>query len=123
MDYILTNYGNVPQKQIQDNEIELDSQWDLITPIAVLFTHIEDCKLFAKAGEYPFTGENIIFSTYLSIEDTGLFNLPCDTWKVNPISAKNSSNFKIFFTKEAANIKHHTTGSVGLNDEAANAIL
>ena len=41
----------------------------------------------------------------------------------NPTIAKNWSKFKLFFTKEAANIKHYTTGSVGLNDEAANAIL
>ena len=123
MDYIQTNYGTVLPKQLQDNEIALDAQWDPTTPIAVLFTRIEDFKLLSKAGEDPFTDKYIFRSSYLAIEDTGLFNLPCDTWQENPTSAKNWSNFKLFFTKEASNIKHHTTGSVGISDEAANAIL
>ena len=45
MDYIQTNYRTVLPKQLQENEIALDAQWDPTTPIAVLFTHIEDCKL------------------------------------------------------------------------------
>ena len=32
------------------------------------------------------------------------------------------TDFKIFFTKEADNIKHHNTISVGINDEYSNAI-
>ena len=40
-----------------------------------------------------------------------------------PQAPKKRSNFKIFFAKKASNIKHHTTGSVGINDEYANAIL
>ena len=63
------------------------------------------------------------FYEYLSIEDTVLFNLPCDNWRDKPSSAKNWSNLKLFFTKELANIKHHTTLSVVINDEAVNAIL
>ena len=33
------------------------------------------------------------------------------------------SNSKLFFPKKAANIKHHTTGSVGINDKAVSVIL
>ena len=109
MEYIRTNYGTVLHKKIQENEIALDAQWDPTTPIVVIFTRIEDCGLFTEAGEEPFTKKNIICLTYLAIKDTGLFNLPCDTWRDNPTSAKNWSNFKLFFTKEAVNIKHHTT--------------
>ena len=101
----------------------MDVQWYLTTPIAVLFTCIEDCKLFSKAVEEPFTENYILFYAYLVIEDTRFFNLPCDTWRDKPTRAKKWKNFKLFFTKDSANIKHHTTGSVGLNDEAANAIL
>ena len=42
MDYIRTNYGTVPPKKLQENEIALDAQWDPTTPIAVIFTRIED---------------------------------------------------------------------------------
>ena len=72
---------------MQANAISLDAQWDPTTPIAVLFTHIEYCKLFSEDGEEPFTEKNILCSTYLAIEDTGLFNLTCDTWRDNPTSA------------------------------------
>ena len=53
MFFIWTNYGTVLLKQLQDNYISLDAQWDLNTTITVLFNHIEDCKLFAKYGEEP----------------------------------------------------------------------
>ena len=104
------DYGTVLPKQLQENDISLDAQWDSTTPIAVLFTCIEDLKLFAKSVEEPFNENNIIHSAYISIKETGLFNIPCDTWQDKPTSAKNWSNFKIFFTKEIANIKHRTTG-------------
>ena len=101
----------------------MDAQWDPTTPIAVIFTHIEGCTLFAESGKEPFTKKNILCSAYLAIEDTGLFNLSCDNWRDKPTSAKKWSNFKLFFTKEAANIKHHNTGPVGLIDEYDNDIL
>ena len=47
----------------------------------------------------------------------------CDTWQDNPTIAKNWSNFKLLFTKEADNIKHQTTELVRFNDEAINDIL
>ena len=46
MDYIRKNYGTVLPKQPQENEIALNAQWDLTIPIAVLFTRIEDNKIF-----------------------------------------------------------------------------
>ena len=52
-----------------------------------------------------------------------IFNLPYDTWQEKPTSLKNWNSLKLFFTKEAANIKHHTTGSVRINYEDANTIL
>ena len=101
----------------------MDAQWDPTTPIAVLFTCIEDCKIFAKSGEETFTEKNILCSAYLAIEYTGLFNLPCDIWRDNPTSAKNWSNLKLLFTKKASNTQHHFNGSFGINEEASNAIL
>ena len=121
--YIRTNYGTVLLKQLQYNDIVLDAQWDPTTPIVVLFTHIEDWKLFAKTEEDSFTEKNILLCAYLIIQDTLLFNLSYDNWQDNPTSAKNWSNSRLLFTKESANIKHHTTGSFRLNDEAGNAIL
>ena len=41
---------------------------------------------------------------------------------INP-QVTNWGNFKIFFTKEASNIKHHNTISVGINYKYSNAIL
>ena len=120
MDYIRSNYRTLFPKQLQENELALDSQWYPTTPIAVLCTRIEDYKLFVKAGEDPLNEKNVLRSAYLSIEDTGFFNLPCDICKDKLTSVKNWSNYKLFFTKESANIKYHTTDLVRLNDEAAN---
>ena len=38
MDYIQTNYWTVLPKQLRENEVALDSQWEPTTPTAVLFT-------------------------------------------------------------------------------------
>ena len=117
------NYGTVLPKQLQENDISLGSKWDLTTPIVVLFNCIEDCKLFSESEEDLFAEKSILLSAYVSIEDTRFFNLPCYICRDKTTGAKNWSNSKLFFTKEAANIKHHTTGSVKLNDEALNYIL
>ena len=55
MDYIRNNYGTFLPKQVQDNKIALDAQWYLTTPITVLLTCIENCKLFSAAAEEPLT--------------------------------------------------------------------
>ena len=123
MDYIWTKYGTVLPKKLQENEISLDSQLDLTTPIAVLFARIEDWKLFSKDVEGPFTDKKTLRSAYIFIKDTGLFNLTSDIWLDKPTSAQNWGNFKILFTKEAANIKHHINGSIVTNDEDDNYIL
>ena len=91
MEYTQTNYGTVSPKQIQENKIELDEQWDPTTPIAVLFTRIEDFKLFSEDGEGPFNKKNILCSAYLA---TIFFNLTCDTWQENPRTNKNTKNLE-----------------------------
>ena len=67
MDYIQTNYVTVPPKQLQENGIALDAQWDPTSPTVVLFTYIEDCNLFSKSGEDPFNDKNTVHSAYLAI--------------------------------------------------------
>ena len=49
--YTRTNYVTVLSKKLQENEMVLDAQWDRTTPLTVLFTRIEDCKLFSEDGE------------------------------------------------------------------------
>ena len=60
MENIQTNYVTVLPRQLQENEIALDAQWDLTIPIAVLLTHVEYCKLSAKAREEPPNEKNIL---------------------------------------------------------------
>ena len=79
MNYIRTNYGTILLKQLQENDIALDAQWDLTTPIVVLFTRIKYCKLFAEFGEDPFT-EKISFALHTFISKT----LDCSTFNVIP---------------------------------------
>ena len=62
MDYIQTNYGTVLPKQLHENKIALDAHWDPTTPIASIFTHIEDWKIFSEAKEEPLNEKNTIFS-------------------------------------------------------------
>ena len=80
MDYIRTNYGTVTPKKLQDNEIALDAQCDPTTPIAVLFTPIEDCKLFNESGEEPLT-EKISFALHTFPSKT----LDCSTCPIIPV--------------------------------------
>ena len=121
--HIKVNYGEVEPKQLQQNEIALDAPWDPSTPIATLYKRIEDCKLFAEAGDEPLPDKKILRAALLAIESTGLYNLACDTWADKPSATKTWSNFKIFFTKESKKVKHHTTGSMGMQDATANALL
>jgi hypothetical protein len=123
LNHIKVNYGEVEPRQLKDNEIALDAPWDPSTPIVTLYKRIEDCKLFAEAGEEPLPDKKILRAALLAIESTGLYNLACDNWSEKPSTTKTWPNFKLFFTKESKKVKHHTTGSLGMQDATANALL
>ena len=123
LNHIKDNYGAVEPKQLQENEATLDTPWDPSTPIATLYKRIEDCKLFAEAGDEPLSDKKVLRAALLAIEATGLYNLSCDTWNEKPKTTKTWANFKIYFTKESKKVKHHTTGSLGMQDATANALL
>ena len=123
LNHIKINYGEVEPRQLRENEIALEAPWDASTPIVTLYKRIEDCKLFAEAGDEALSDKKILRSALLAIEGTGLYNLACDNWAEKPAVTKTWSNFKIFFTKESKKVKHHTTGSLGMQDATANALL
>ena len=123
LDHIKVNYGDVEPMQLKENEAALDAPWDASTPIVTLYKRIEDCKLFAEAGDEPLSDKKILRAALLAIEATGLYNLACDTWTEKATATKTWTNFKIYFSKESKKVKHHTTGSLGMQDATANALL
>ena len=123
LNHIKVNYGEVEPRQLKENEQALDAPWDPATPIATLYKRIEDCKLFAEAGDEALPDKKILRAALLAIEATGLYNLACDNWTEKPTATKTWPNFKLFFTKESKKVKHHTTGSLGMQDATANALL
>ena len=123
LNHIKANYGDVEPLQLKENEATLDAPWDAATPIVTLYKRIEDCKLFAEAGDEPLSDKKLLRAALLAIEATGLYNLACDTWTEKPSATKTWTNFKIFFSKESKKVKHHTTGSLGMQDATANALL
>ena len=123
LNHIKANYGDVEPLQLKENEATLDAPWDATTPIVTLYKRIEDCKLFAEAGDEPLSDKKLLRAALLAIEATGLYNLACDTWTEKPSTTKTWTNFKIFFSKESKKVKHHTTGSLGIQDATANALL
>ena len=98
MDYIRTNYWNLLPKQLQENEIALDSQWDPTNPIAVLFICIEYWKLFTKSGEDPFTKKKIILTLHTLTSKT----LYCSTWYV--IHGKTSTEAPKFVVTSSSSL-------------------
>jgi hypothetical protein len=123
LDHIKDNYGDVEPMQLKENEKTLEAPWDPSTPVATLYKRIEDCKLFAEAGDEPIPDKKVLRAALLAIESTGLYNLACDTWMEKPTATKTWANFKLFFSKESKKVKHHTTGSLGMQDATANALL
>ena len=123
LDHIKINHGDVEPRQLKENELALDAPWDASTPIVTLYKRIEDCKLFAEAGDEPLSDKKILRAALLAIEATGLYNLACDNWAEKATATKTWTNFKIFFSKESKKVKHHTTGSLGMQDATANALL
>jgi hypothetical protein len=123
LNHIKINYGEVELRQLKENEATLEAPWDASTPIVTLYKRIKDCKLFAKAGDEALSDKKILRSALPAIEGTGLYNLTCDTWTDKPVAVKTWANFKIYFTKESKKVKHHTAGSLGMQDATANALL
>ena len=55
MEFLLQNYRNITQYDIEDNDKKLKEKWDANTPIEMLFNQIEDAQDFAAAARqlYP----------------------------------------------------------------------
>ena len=99
LNHIKANYGDVEPLQLKENEATLDAPWDAATPIVTLYKRIEDCKLFAEAGDEPLSDKKLLRAALLAIEATGLYNLACDTWTEKASATKTWTNFKIFSPK------------------------
>jgi hypothetical protein len=124
LDAIKERYATVTENDLDANEELLRAPWDYATSIESLFNRTEDCKLYAEAGNEPISEQRLMRCTFLSIKNTGLFNMACDQWNEVPVQDKSWAEFKKFFAAENKKIKNHTAGDVGLaQEEMANAII
>ena len=51
LEFLLQNYRNITQYDIEDNDKKLKEKWDANTPIEMLFNQIEDAQDFAAAPD------------------------------------------------------------------------
>eukprot|EP00979_Chaetoceros_neogracilis_P019061 scaffold11671_cov903-Chaetoceros_neogracile.AAC.1 len=86
--HLQTNYGEVSQEDLAENEALMNSPWDHTTPVETLFARIKECQEYAEAGEEPINDRKIIRVTYMHIKRTGIFNDACDVWDDKETASK-----------------------------------
>ena len=122
--YIRTNYGMVDETDLKNNDTALSQPWDHTTPIQQLYNRMEECQLYAEAGDEPISDKRLMRHTLQAIRDTGLYNTACDEWNDTAPTEKTWINFKLFFIKKNNNLEKHTTGTTGFSStDVTNALV
>jgi hypothetical protein len=117
--HLQTNYGEVSQEDLAENEALMNSPWDHTTPVETLFARIKECQEYAEAGEEPINDRKIIRVTYMHIKRTGIFNDACDVWDDKETASKTWSAFKTYFITAIKKKHKHTTGDTGHSERIA----
>ena len=88
LEFLLQNYGNITQYDIEDYDKKLKEKWDVKSPIEMLFDQIEEAQDFASAAGQPYTNNQLLTMAYNLVYAMGLFFDDCKAWNHLPANQK-----------------------------------
>ena len=101
--HLYTNYGQISDLDLDDNERQMKKRYDPNQPIDTLFKQIETCVEFATTGNSPFTARQIVNTAFLLVFATGVYEEECREWKRRAAATQTWANFKIEFMQAYRN--------------------
>ena len=103
LDHLYTNYGQISDFDLEENEKRMKTKYDPSLPIDTLFKQIENAVEFAIHGNAPFTPRQIVNTAFLLLFATGAYEDDCKEWKRRPVAQHTWANFKIDFMRAYRN--------------------
>lgn len=95
--HLYDTYGDIDDKDIEENNIKMMKQYDPSQPLSVLIKQLEDGRMFAAAGNQTLTDDMLISKGITLLRQTAVFNGDICRWKALPAAEKTWENFKRFF--------------------------
>ena len=123
--HLYTNYGRITADTLTDNENKMKQDWDITTPIELLFDQIDEGQEYAAAGNEPYSDPQLVRIGYHLIETTKHMELACRDWRAKPAADKTWANLKIHMKAAHLDLGLTTTtdtGGYGANQAAKQAI-
>ena len=104
LNHLWTNFGEIDESDLRENEVRMKAAWNPPTPIQDLFKQMKTGQDFAKKGGGNIDDTQLVRLTYGVIEDTGMFHRELTKWREKKRSERTWVNFKTEFTKHAKNL-------------------
>ena len=96
--HLFSTYGNITSGDLRQNDIKMNTAYDVNMPIETLFDQVEDGMEYAAAGNNPKTPEQIVMTGQQLITETGMFTDDIKMWKRLPNADKTWVRFKTDFS-------------------------
>lgn len=91
----LVPHGKLTLQEVEDNLNVLSSPWNVDQDVETLFIRIIECRRIAEDANEPITEIMAIHLTLKALENTGLFELLCNHWRLMNQESWDFEDFKI----------------------------
>lgn len=96
--HLFATYGKISGNELRQNNLKMNTLYDVNLPIEVLFDQVEDGMDYAVAGGNPKTLEQIVMIGQQIIQETGMFIDDINIWKRIVPTARTWTRFKSDFS-------------------------
>ena len=119
--HLFSNYGNITQLELEDNDTKMRALWDPNSPFDCPVQQLEDGQDYADDGGQPYTADQLLCIAYTLIFKTGLYFEDCKAWNAKPNNEKTWTNFKTHFqrTQRLLHDQLRTTKQAGFTSNFA----
>ena len=97
LNHVVTTYGAISQKDLEDNRDKLKVTWDPTTEIEDLWTRINAVSLFATKGGEVLSDETTMRLTLNMFEENNIFETAVDAWHEKDSTDQTYVNFQSHF--------------------------
>ena len=97
LQYLFDHYGRITPQALLANDERFRQDWDPTSPFELLIDQIESAQEFARDGNQPYSGRQILTNAFNLVYKTGMFFDDCKKWQEKPPNEQTWDNFKAHF--------------------------
>jgi hypothetical protein len=120
--HLYAAYAQISETDLQANDEQMKSDYDVNQPIEVLIDQIDDAVDLAAAASNPYTPEQVVTIAYTLVFKTGMFPDDCKLWRRMDTPLKTWTEFKRVFTLAHQELRESQQTSQGSGYNSANNV-